>query len=285
MREMKVVVRKKAVMSRDDFTPKVREQIARRAAYTCSNPDCRRRTLIPEVSNQTDAIYNGVASHITAAAIKGPRYDKSLTNEQRSSIENGIHLCRLCANKVDANGGKDYPAPLLREWKILHEDWLREQQKNESQQRREYGKKWHTLYGDDPIYEFVPEERASGYIIVPDDNSTQSSRFITIIGRIDKTIANSTYWIAISPQPSLDHWWPQNECILSTEGFWTVEKATLGRNYPEGKEDIGRKFDIGLYETTMKAHQLFQDASVDGLGIVKPDGAFLLWKISVTRTA
>jgi hypothetical protein len=273
---------KKAVKSRDDFPPKVKLQIAKRAAYTCSNPDCRRPTLIPELSNQANAIYIGVAAHINSAAPNGPRPDPSLTKEQRKSVENGIHLCQLCANQVDANGGNDYPVHVLREWKIIHENWLREQQKRHSKMRSEYN--FNGIYGD-PNYDFIPEERASGYIISPSDYSSVPSRFINIIGRIDKTIAKSTYWIAISPQASYDRWWPQNECVLSTEDFWIVENATLGRNYPEGKNDIGRKFDIGLYETTMEAHKIFQDASMNGLSTNKPDGAFLLWKISVTRTA
>ena len=273
--------------SRDEFSPKVIVQIARRAAYTCSNPDCRRPTLIPEVSSQTEALYIGRASHITAAAPRGPRYAETITKEQRVSIENGIHLCALCADLVDANRGKDYPVQVLREWKRLHEDWLREQQKNVSEQRIEYSKKKHYFY-DAPFIDFVPEERASGDIIWPDDNSNVSSRSTTIIGRIDKMIVKSTYWIAISPHGSFGRQWPQSECVLSTEGFWTVENATLGRNYPEGKEDIGRKFDISLYETTMEGHTIFQDASMGGSDIGPFNGPFLfwlLWKISVARTA
>jgi len=194
-------------MSRDDFKPNTINQIARRAAYTCSNPDCRRRTLIPTISDQTNVIYNGIAAHITAASPNGPRYDSSLTDEQRASIENGIHLCRLCANQIDVNGGKDYPVYLLREWKVLHEAWLREQQKNHAEQRKEYNSKRISPYFTrDIIYDFVPEERSSGYIILPEDNTSVPSRYLNVIGRIDKIVNGSTYWIAVSPQASFNSW-------------------------------------------------------------------------------
>ena len=34
-------------MSRNDFSPKIKEFISKRAAYICSNPKCRRLTLSP----------------------------------------------------------------------------------------------------------------------------------------------------------------------------------------------------------------------------------------------
>jgi hypothetical protein len=48
-----------------------------------------------------------------------------LTPEQRRSIENGIFLCTTCAKLIDRNNGADFPAPLLREWKADHEEWVR----------------------------------------------------------------------------------------------------------------------------------------------------------------
>jgi hypothetical protein len=40
-----------------------------------------------------------------------------LTPEERSSAANGIWLCANCSRIIDANGGADYPATILREWK------------------------------------------------------------------------------------------------------------------------------------------------------------------------
>jgi hypothetical protein len=281
--------------NRDNFEPKVVEQIKKRAAYICSNPGCRLPTLIPEMSTETETKYIGKAAHITAAASYGPRYDPTLTEGERTSAKNGIHLCANCADLIDKNDGRDYPAHKLEEWKMIHDEWLRNQHNHNNAQRREINKYISPYFTRDIIYPFKPEERASGLIIVPTDNSSFPGRSINIKGRIDKTISGSTYWIAISPQASFDYWWPQGECILMKENFWTVEGARLGRVYPDGIADIGRKFEIGLYETLPEAHNLFQEAGGKDVPIqslstpvsssLAERGAFLLWKISVTRIA
>ena len=111
------------VKSRDDFSKPVVEALARRAAYICTNPGCRKPTLSPS-RHPEKALFTGVASHITAAAPRGPRHDPSLTQKQRASAENGIFLCATCAVMIDKNGGLDFPAELLRRWKADHEAWV-----------------------------------------------------------------------------------------------------------------------------------------------------------------
>ncbi|PJB21976.1 MAG: hypothetical protein CO114_02515 [Euryarchaeota archaeon CG_4_9_14_3_um_filter_38_12] len=110
---------------RDEFDQSTIEILAKRASYICSNPECRYLTLCP--SEKPDKyIYIGKVSHITAASRNGPRYDLTLTPEQRSSIENGIFLCSNCAEMVDKNKGLDFPVNLLKRWKDEHEIWVRE---------------------------------------------------------------------------------------------------------------------------------------------------------------
>lgn len=109
---------------RDNFNHKTKETIAKRAAYICSNPVCRRMTLSPSENEIDRVIYTGKAAHITAAAPGGPRYDSKLTPEERSSAENGIYLCSTCADMIDKNQGSDYPVSLLKQWKQEHEKWL-----------------------------------------------------------------------------------------------------------------------------------------------------------------
>ncbi len=113
--------------SRDDFSPKTIEGLAKRASYICSNPSCRCLTLCPSDENPEKYIYIGKAAHITAAAEGGPRYDSSLTKEQRESINNGIFLCSNCADMIDKNNGLDYPVELLNKWKKEHEEWVKTQ--------------------------------------------------------------------------------------------------------------------------------------------------------------
>jgi hypothetical protein len=112
--------------NRHDFSPSTVEAISKRASYICSNPDCRCLTLCPSESDLVEFINTGRAAHITAASPGGARYDSSLTKEQRSSAENGIFLCAVCADKIDKNQGIDFPVGLLRRWKTEHEGWVAE---------------------------------------------------------------------------------------------------------------------------------------------------------------
>jgi hypothetical protein len=100
---------------RDDFPRPVIEMLAKRVGLRCSNPSCRQLTSGPH-TDQMKALNVGVAGHVTAAAPGGPRYDESLTPEQRMSIDNGIWLCQFCGKLVD-NDVIRYPATLLRRWR------------------------------------------------------------------------------------------------------------------------------------------------------------------------
>jgi len=109
-------------MNRDEFSYTVRMRLRERAAFICSNPNCRGLTVKPH-SDPTKSIVTGKASHIHAAAENGPRYNPNQTPEERASIENAIWLCSVCADLVDRDPQK-YPADLLREWKLEHENWV-----------------------------------------------------------------------------------------------------------------------------------------------------------------
>ena len=111
---------------RDDFSKTTVNVLQRRAAFLCSNPDCRCLTIAPDESGEEKWVYIGYAAHITAAAEGGPRFDPSLTHEQRSHITNAIFLCASCATLIDKNNGSDFPVELLKRWKTDHESWVRE---------------------------------------------------------------------------------------------------------------------------------------------------------------
>ena len=102
-------------MPRDDFSRNTVDLLGRRVGARCSNPRCRKLTTGPQV--RTDRVINiGVAAHITAAAEGGPRFDASLSAEERQAPDNGIWLCQNCAKLVD-NDIARYPVVLLRQWK------------------------------------------------------------------------------------------------------------------------------------------------------------------------
>ncbi|MDD4950899.1 MAG: hypothetical protein PHC76_14855, partial [Sulfuricurvum sp.] len=101
--------------NRDDFKKSTIDILRTRVAHRCSNPECRVITVGPSQDIQkTNSI--GEAAHICAAAPSGPRYDATMTTEQRKSFENAIWLCSNCSDKIDKDPDS-YPVDLLHEWK------------------------------------------------------------------------------------------------------------------------------------------------------------------------
>lgn len=105
---------------RDDFPEGVKRTLAARVGNKCSNPDCRALTSGPQTTADK-ALNVGVASHVTAAAPGGERYDSSLTADERAHTSNGIWLCQNCAKLID-NDPLRYTEGLLRSWKTIAED-------------------------------------------------------------------------------------------------------------------------------------------------------------------
>ena len=102
-------------MSRDDFSSAVKEALSKRVALRCSNPKCRLPTHGPH-SIDGKAINLGVASHISAASEGGPRYDATLTSDERASIANAIWLCQSCAKLIDRDPVR-FSTSILHAWK------------------------------------------------------------------------------------------------------------------------------------------------------------------------
>ena len=106
--------------NRDNFSTTVKDILAKRVGYVCSNPNCKKHTIAPNF--EEDKITNiGEAAHITAAAFGGPRYDESLSPSERKSINNGIWLCSNCATLIDRDE-LIYTVDLLKKWKFQAEE-------------------------------------------------------------------------------------------------------------------------------------------------------------------
>lgn len=103
--------------SRDDFKGKTKEKMAHRAGYRCSKPDCGIPTR-GAASDDDRTINVGFAAHITAAASGGPRYDLTLTKDQRRHHSNGIWLCGTHGKLVDSDESHFTVEELLK-WKRL----------------------------------------------------------------------------------------------------------------------------------------------------------------------
>lgn len=105
-----------------DFPKPTVDMLAKRAAYLCSNPDCRTSTVGPN-SEEAMATIIGEAAHIYAARPDQARYNLHMTDEARSAISNGVWLCRNCHKQIDRDPAK-FPADLLFLWREQHEKYV-----------------------------------------------------------------------------------------------------------------------------------------------------------------
>ncbi|MES0110028.1 hypothetical protein [Mesorhizobium sp. M0013] len=105
---------------RDDFKPAVKTQLAQRVGYLCSHPECQRPTIGPK-KGEAGANNIGVAAHIKAASIGGPRYESDQTPSERAGMENGIWLCADHAHLID-HDPNEFTVDKLRGWKHAAEE-------------------------------------------------------------------------------------------------------------------------------------------------------------------
>ena len=124
VQDLAVCLGRMTLMSgRDDFNQPNLRLLAQRAGYICAYPDCRQLTIGPSDDRKSRLTMVGVGAHITAAAPGGPRYDASITPEERASETNGIWMCQLHGKQVDDNASR-HTAEDLRRWKAQHEQWV-----------------------------------------------------------------------------------------------------------------------------------------------------------------
>jgi len=102
-------------MARDDFKEPTKRLIAERSGYVCAFPNCLAPTFGPAMDGSR-SVNVGVAAHITAASVGGPRYDASTTAEQRACEDNGIWLCSTHASLIDRDVDR-FTTPVLQDWK------------------------------------------------------------------------------------------------------------------------------------------------------------------------
>ncbi|RWA70661.1 MAG: hypothetical protein EOQ28_19995 [Mesorhizobium sp.] len=105
---------------RDDFKPAIKTLLAQRVGYLCSHPECQRPTIGPR-KGEAGANNIGVAAHIKAASIGGPRFDPDQTPTERGGLENGIWLCADHAHLID-HDPNEFTVSKLRDWKRAAEE-------------------------------------------------------------------------------------------------------------------------------------------------------------------
>ena len=150
-------------MPRDDFSAKTKDILAKRVAYCCSNPNCGIKTVGPNSDSKSFTNIR-IAAHITAASEGGPRYNRFLTQGQRSSEMNGIWLCQNCAHLIDVDD-KQYPETLLRKWKQITEN-------NTYTQETCFCYGWELAFKIQSDIGFLPERTIEFFLEKKHDNST-----------------------------------------------------------------------------------------------------------------
>jgi hypothetical protein len=113
------------INKRDEFLLSIKRKLAERAHYICSNPECKKMTVRPHDDPNKSTI-TGIAAHISGArdGKKAIRFDINQSPADRKSIKNGIWLCHDCSDIVDKDE-KNYPAILLKQWKYMHEEFIK----------------------------------------------------------------------------------------------------------------------------------------------------------------
>ncbi len=104
---------------RANFLLKTKDDLGKRVGFLCSNPTCGMLTVGPD-SSASGVANIGVAAHIVAASVGGPRFDANIGDEARAGSKNGIWLCQSCAKLIDSDIAK-YSVEVLRYWKQMAE--------------------------------------------------------------------------------------------------------------------------------------------------------------------
>lgn len=97
-----------------NFSKRVKTTVYRASNGLCNNPACRRHT----VRTNREVPHRAEVAHISAASPKGPRFDKLMTDEERSAIRNCLLLCRECHREVD-NNVYEYTRSILEDWRPI----------------------------------------------------------------------------------------------------------------------------------------------------------------------
>ncbi|MCM8541562.1 MAG: hypothetical protein NE328_14940 [Lentisphaeraceae bacterium] len=109
-------------MAAPDFSKKTIDTLAKRAAYRCSNTNCRVLTIGPNSEDEKSTTI-GEAAHIFGARLSSKRYSEHMTDPNRAEITNAIWLCRNCHKKIDTD--EDLYSPnLLFEWRRIHDEYI-----------------------------------------------------------------------------------------------------------------------------------------------------------------
>ena len=115
-------------MADGEFDAATRALVAARAGYMCTNPNCNRLLVGPELTEPDEYMKSNIGefAHIRGRRPSSARYDETMTDEERAKPGNAILLCRVCHKLADGNGGPGCSVELLTAWRDAHTRQVRE---------------------------------------------------------------------------------------------------------------------------------------------------------------
>jgi len=112
----KMALKKQKDKSRQ-YKPSTVRRLDTLSGNECSNPNCKKKLIAEDGISIVSKI-----CHIAAASKEGPRFDNSMTDDDRRSFDNLILLCDEHHVIIDnKENEKKYPVTLLKNWKAKHE--------------------------------------------------------------------------------------------------------------------------------------------------------------------
>lgn len=98
------------------YKPSVVRRLDTLSGNECAHPDCSKKLVAEDGISIISKI-----CHIAAASPEGPRYDPSMTDDDRRGFDNLILLCDEHHVIIDNKENETlYPTELLKKWKIDH---------------------------------------------------------------------------------------------------------------------------------------------------------------------
>ena len=115
-------------MADGKFSAATKALVAACAGYMCTNPECNRLLVGPEVKTGDVLLKSNIGkfAHIQGRELGSARHNENMTDEQRSDPANAIFLCGVCHDIVDNNGGPGYSVALLTQWRDEHSAKVRQ---------------------------------------------------------------------------------------------------------------------------------------------------------------
>jgi hypothetical protein len=102
-----------------DYLARTEAALFALSGTTCYFPGCQTKVI---AIIEGEPFINVQIAHIRSAKRDGPRYDESMSDDERRSWPNLVLLCKPHHELVDQRHSDRYPVQMLESWKITRED-------------------------------------------------------------------------------------------------------------------------------------------------------------------